>query len=291
MIRLGPWSLWVWKQTLAPPPMAITNEAPADGALPRVGKDFDFYGATAKVADAINEEHMIFSRQAPKKSTVAQAKEVNLPDVGIKSPDPIPDLQPEMSLWSTSIPATQVQQTPQYHITQQEPLHQPSALPKRLMTLEEVEAQILASQRPTIPSAPSHPTVSHPNPPVPQVRALPPLSEPPQLQQFNPDLQLFPPPPSYLSHGATPPPPQFPPAERLSPQPRGPFNQNRPLLHLGSHSPGLSGLPTGPGAPPIAQFQQREADRARLLEEESRRLKRNHKIAQLVLSSLIEPNF
>ncbi|KAJ2967320.1 hypothetical protein NQ176_g9717 [Zarea fungicola] len=31
----------------------------------KVGKDFDFFGQTAKVADAIEEEHLRFNRQQP----------------------------------------------------------------------------------------------------------------------------------------------------------------------------------------------------------------------------------
>ncbi|KAF8461412.1 topoisomerase II-associated protein PAT1 [Kalaharituber pfeilii] len=264
------------------------------GTTEPIGKDFDFYGATAKVADAINEEHMVYARQAPKKAAVVTPKatlaQVAKP-VEKKIPEPIPDLKPEMSLWSTGPTATTTPKvtTPQYQIPTEPP--KPLTAPKKL-TLEEVEAQILAqSQRPAHPTPPPPPPPPPPpsqplQPTVPQVRALPPLTEPPQLQTYNPDLQLYPPPASYaqhhnVQHHNVPPPPQFlPPEQRLSPQPRS-FKQNRPPHHLQPHSPALpAGIPTS--IPALAQLQhQTEAERARYLEEESRRLKLNHKIAQL----------
>ena len=234
---------------------------------------------------------MVFSRQAPKKPQpvvtpkVAPAKPTA---TVVKSPEPIPDLQPEMSLWNSGATASNhgyAPLTPQYQAPQNEPMQQFSTGPKKFMSLEEVEAQILAqSQRPPQPAPPPQPTMS-------QVRTLPPLSEPPQLQSCSPDLQLFAPPAQFLQHTATPPPHLFlPPEQRPSPGPQGVFNQGRPPRHVGARSPAIptgspAGLPIGvpTGIPGLAQLQQpTDEDRVRMLEEESRRLKRNHKIAQLV---------
>lgn len=42
------------------------DNGPAKSTAPQqIGKDFDFFGQTAKVSDAINEEQMRFSRQQP----------------------------------------------------------------------------------------------------------------------------------------------------------------------------------------------------------------------------------
>jgi len=256
----------------------------------RTGKDFDYYGSTAKVANAINEEHMVFSRQAPKKPqlvvtpNVAPAKPTA---AAVKSPEPIPDLQPEMSLWNSGTTASNhgyAPLMPQYQVPHHEPMQQFSAGPKKFMSLEEVEAQILAQSQRLPPQL-----VALPQPTVPQVRTLPPLSEPPQLCDVDP--KLYPPPPQFLQHTATPPPQHFLPSEqRPSLGPTGIFSQGRSSRHVGTHSPVA---PTGPssvlpigvptGIPALDQLQQpADEDRVRVLEEESRRLKRNHKIAQLV---------
>lgn len=291
-IHLGTQSQWVWGYLSHTSARRFTEWC--------AGKDFDFYGSTAKVANAISEEHMVFSRQAPKKQQPTVTPKVaptNASAAATKSPEPIPDLQPEMSLWTSGTTNNHgYAPISQYQAPQPEPAQQSSIANKKFMSLEEVEAQILAqSQRPqqpppaapalVPPAAPSHP----PAPQVPPTRTLPPLSEPPQLQTYNPDLQLYPPPSQYLQQTATPP-PHYIPEQRSSPQPPGIFNQLRQPRHAGPHSPAIAsglpagvspGIPTGiPGLPPAQP--QTEADRARMLEEESRRLKRNHKIAQLV---------
>ena len=246
-----------------------------------IGKDFDFYGATAKVANTINEEHMIFSRQAPKKQQQppVTATPTNPVLAMAKSPEPIPDLQPEMSLWATGETATNTSRrhappapAPVPAPASRNKPTQPSAAPKKFMSLEEVEAQILAqSQKPQKPATPPHPSIPH-------VRTLPPLSEPPKLQTYNPELQLYPPPAQYSQHGATPS-HHILPEHRLSPQPSGIFNQSRPPRQVGVPPPGgvSTAMPIG-----ISAIVQTDADSARGMEAESRRLRRNYKIAQLV---------
>lgn len=234
------------------------------------GKEFDFYGETAKVSNAINEEQMIFQRQAPKKATPKAPPKPQTP----LPTDPIPDLKPEMSLWQSSMPA-QREEPIQYQY--QRPIEQFSLQqsgPKKFMSLEEVEAQILARS--------SHQHVSSP-PAQPQIRNLPPLSQPAQLQQFHQE------PNSHAAHihqllqQSISPPPPFPLDHRSSPQ--GLFN------HLQNPQNVPHGVPIPAGGVPLLSHQthQSEMERVRMLEDESKKLKRNHKIAQLVSCNYI-PN-
>jgi len=235
-----------------------------------IGKDFDFYGSTAKVANAINEEQIIFSRQATKKKvTTPKPAAAKPPPAIVRSPEPIPDLQPEMSLWTNQgIP--QNQQIPAHHYRPQAVDTYPPA-PKKFMSLEEVEAQILAQSQ--------KPTQQPQTPAVPQIRQLPPISEPPQLQQYHPDHHLFHGGPlhNFIQHG-TPPPTQFLQEHRHSPQPPAIFSQVPPPPHLAINQ--IQNVPAP--LPILPKVPQTEAERAKLMEEESKRLKRNHKIAQLV---------
>ncbi|KAH9897141.1 topoisomerase II-associated protein PAT1 [Xylariomycetidae sp. FL2044] len=116
-----------------------------------VGKDFDFFGQTAKVSNAIEEEHQRFIlhrpvtkpaptpsaqsyeggyyyQQAPKPARSGYEK--------YKDPEPASDLQIDASIWGTAPKKTsQPAAVPQ---TQQAP---PT---RKMMSLEEVEAAMLA---------------------------------------------------------------------------------------------------------------------------------------------------
>lgn len=129
-----------------------------NGSLDRntVGKDFDFFGQTAKVSDAINEEHLRYSRQqAPPKSVVAvansppraAARPVRSGYEKYKEPGYIPELQANASLWGVA---------PKRTPGESEATHQPqlsfgaagsgtkattgTGQTKKMMSLEEVEA-------------------------------------------------------------------------------------------------------------------------------------------------------
>jgi DNA topoisomerase 2-associated protein PAT1 len=84
-----------------------------------VGKDFDFFGQTAQVSDAFNEEQMRFSRQAPLSrvtpttSTFSQPlpKPARTGYERYKEPDYIPDMQVDANLWGVA-PKRPVQAPP-----------------------------------------------------------------------------------------------------------------------------------------------------------------------------------
>lgn len=110
-----------------------------------VGKDFDFFGQTAKVADAIEEEHLRFNLQKPAAKVSAQAappapvslqRDVHRNQTVSKPArtgyekyrdDPVPDLHVDNSIWGIG-PAKTTVQPPQ------------PAAGRKIMSLEEVEA-------------------------------------------------------------------------------------------------------------------------------------------------------
>lgn len=298
-----------------------------------VGKDFDFAGSTARVAEVLEEEHEIFDRNRK------PAHKPTLPHVGPTHKSTasehrhIPSLAPDMSLWGApAAPSAPPQQTPQQprqavpeHV-QNEYAPQTSRPPpgKKFMSLEEVEAQILArSQQSSQPSQQQMHQVSAAQMQPMQMGSQIPVSQP--LAQFHHQIpQHTPSPGSHLTQ--YPPPPQehqnFP-LHQLPPHLQHMIQQNQNMLpqhlqpavqermlqqHLQQQmrlsreplqqQPAQSQVPqqpmaqnrAQPGVPPGATIQQiqamlPEAERARLLEEESKRLKRNHKIAQLVCRS------
>ncbi|KAF3360790.1 hypothetical protein VDGD_09905 [Verticillium dahliae] len=128
------------------------------GGAPSVGKDFDFFGQTAKVSDAIEEEQVLFSRQGPAprapqapadyhSSAIAPGNYYSSqPSQSYGTPvrtgyekyreaEPIPDLHVDASLWG--MPAKKFAPTPS-----PQPTYQPSPVPasgRKVMSLEEVE--------------------------------------------------------------------------------------------------------------------------------------------------------
>ncbi|TWU71061.1 hypothetical protein ED733_002752 [Metarhizium rileyi] len=143
-----------------------------------VGKDFDFFGQTAKVADAIEEEHVRFNRQQPAPKAAAaqpQPQAVSSQTVSYhssqpaqrpvrtgyekyKESEPLPDLHVDQSIWGIG-PAKTMGYTSQ-------PTAQQTATSasRKIMSLEEVEA----SMRVQVPK---------------QTQSQVPLSDPPIYQQ------------------------------------------------------------------------------------------------------------
>ncbi|KAL8713029.1 MAG: hypothetical protein Q9220_002889 [cf. Caloplaca sp. 1 TL-2023] len=153
------------------------NAGPASNtAHQRVGKDFDFFGQTAKVADAMNEEQVRFSRQQPLARQPSPPRHGSRPYKSgyeaYKRPDYVPDLQVDASLWSTAPekPNTMSGQGQSQKASTVAPSHsQPTATTKKMMSLEEVEAAMRSQAKKPIPS------------PLPQQRTqLPPPSQPQQ---------------------------------------------------------------------------------------------------------------
>jgi len=168
------------------------SSGPSEAA--RVGKDFDFFGQTAKVANAIEEEQVRYSRQAPV-ARAAQSSGYSAPGPAVGhgssaatssydyapqqsykpartgyekySEQPVADLQVDAALWGVApkkpAPAPQPQS------------NSPAVVPsgRKVLSLEEVEAQMRAqAMKPVQAAVPS---------PAPQ----------PQVQQ----------PPAHFNHG------------------------------------------------------------------------------------------
>ncbi|KAK0636820.1 topoisomerase II-associated protein PAT1 [Bombardia bombarda] len=171
-----------------------------------VGKDFDFFGQTAKVSNAIEEEHVRFQRQVPTarvaqsaarvaqqpfSQTVPAAASYNYPTQSVSKParsgyekysqEPVEELQVDAALWGVA---------PKKH-TAPAPAPAPTAVPaptqtvfyaaapssapagRKILSLEEVEAQMRAQAK-----RPLHQAASSPAPPQPQV----------QLHQAHPQM-------------------------------------------------------------------------------------------------------
>ncbi|KAI1639925.1 topoisomerase II-associated protein PAT1, partial [Biscogniauxia mediterranea] len=153
-----------------------------------VGKDFDFFGQTAKVSDAMEEEHQRFTRQQPAPKS-AQPASVQAYETGYhtgysfhqpapkpartgyekyKEPEPVSELQVDASIWGTAPRKTHTPVAP----TAQAPA-QPSAPPasRKMMSLEEVEASMRAQAKANAAAQPAQPpaqpTFSAPEPQLP----------------------------------------------------------------------------------------------------------------------------
>lgn len=127
------------------------------GPSKSVGKDFDFFGQTAKVSNAITEEQMRFNRQqAPPKSVASIAtsppKQVAKPARSgyekYKEPNYIPSLQADPNLWGTAARPSSGNDTSLRQQTAHTPSSSQSAAPARkMLSLEEVEAQMRAQPK------------------------------------------------------------------------------------------------------------------------------------------------
>ena len=131
-----------------------------------VGKDFDFFGQTAKVSDAISEEQMRFSRQqAPSKSVASissippkpTSKPARTGYEKYKEPNYISDLQVDPSLWGSPVRPVGGEThgagrlASQSTTSSQAPA--PSAAPARkMMSLEEVEAAMRSQAKQPAPA-------------------------------------------------------------------------------------------------------------------------------------------
>ncbi|KAI1779579.1 topoisomerase II-associated protein PAT1 [Hypoxylon cercidicola] len=165
-----------------------------------VGKDFDFFGQTAKVADAMEEEHQRFSRQQPvPKPTYAtstqtyrsvynvqpEPKPVRSGYEKYKSSEPVSDLQVDASIWGvqpkkTPASAAAIQ-------SQQAPSPAPQG-GRKMMSLEEVEAAMRAQSKASAqPQQPQLPPQTSAESQMPLQHAHYPHQEPMDYapQQFN----------------------------------------------------------------------------------------------------------
>jgi DNA topoisomerase 2-associated protein PAT1 len=203
---------------------------PAAAAKKPVGKDFDFFGQTAKVSDAITEEQLRFSRQPPQSRAAPQNSTFHQPGPKpartgyerYKEPTVARDMQVDASLWGPALMKPQFSSTPPAD-TAIPPGHPSGG--RKMMSLEEVEAAMRAQAKKPSP-APAQP----PHQPPPQQYAPP--------QQY----QEFP------QQGQQPGPPQAsgPPREGRGPVPG---QQNVHVLQRSQDPSTQSTVPTGPTQP------------------------------------------
>ena len=157
-----------------------------------VGKDFDFFGQTAKVADAIEEEHVRYNRQQPAAKILAaatgsasasasgyfqQASSSKPARTGYeKYREPVEELKVDAAIWGVAPKKPQQAQQQQPSPAPAQPSARPSS-GRKMMSLEEVEAQIRAQAK--------KPSTQPPVQAPPQAAAQPPTSTAAPAAQFQ----------------------------------------------------------------------------------------------------------
>ncbi|OJD19372.1 hypothetical protein AJ78_00642 [Emergomyces pasteurianus Ep9510] len=282
-----------------------------------VGKDFDFYGKTAQMTNVLNEEQMLYklkhppSESKPKSSAPAPAKPKRTGYELYQDPGYIPEIQAKSAVWGTG-----VGQKPKAEDTTHD--SKPAAPAKKILSLEEVEAQMraqskkaLATEQPSAPPLPpptalqfqgsipqaSAPIIMPPHerlapppdgmPPL-SLQEFPPLDQQRQYAQLGKDAlvsqafqrqQPFSPMEDMLPRPGMPPPPRH---HQNQPPPNAP--PQRPLRQVQHHHPKPPAPMGPPGALPMASglslnlAPMTEEQRQANLIEDAKRAKRNHKI-------------
>lgn len=128
------------------------------GATPKpVGKDFDFFGQTAKVSEALNEEQARFSRQqtslkplgASTRLSTLPAKPFKTGYEVYKQSGYIPDLKANADIWGSETESITRASAPQQPESSRAPAK------KKMMSLEEVEASMRSQpKKPSSTQAP-----------------------------------------------------------------------------------------------------------------------------------------
>ncbi|KAI9794373.1 MAG: hypothetical protein M1816_005442 [Peltula sp. TS41687] len=277
-----------------------------------VGKDYDFFGQTAQVSDAINEEHLRYNRNAPplRPSAVTESNYVKSTSKSVrtgyeqyKDRGSIPDLQVDASLWGVA-PKKQGGESSQ-QVQQPRASDQTTVVPpKKMMSLEEVEAAMLSQRKP--PPVPERPIFQPPihihqttaEPPVP-VQILQPEFRRPPPQEPRPPQSIHPAmggPQQSMSYHQRDPSQSNGPSQPATLQPRQilqnpnrhPVQTNQAQVRGLEPKPPLMHQASGPlggfiPQPPLFAHPQQpthltEEQRAAFMEEEAKRAKRNHKI-------------
>ena len=280
-----------------------------------VGKDFDFFGRTAQVADAFGEEQVRYNLQHPPTAPTSAATK-GVEEITTAAPEPkpkrsgyekyndpgyIPDLQAKSSVWGMAKkPAESVPQPSQ---------------PKKILSLEEVEAQLrqggVNAAPPSQPPMSLPPQVSEPSHPaflpplLPEAFAqLPPEILQAQLAKGVPPAQLMqqhqpmipepyplpmqaPPgiPLHLLQNANFPPQHMIPPPQRHAMPPRMPQlpQQQQPPLPPQVARGANNAMPVITNPQQLMQLP--EEQRMVYLLEDAKRAKRNHKIFLLSRSN------
>ncbi|CAI7618757.1 unnamed protein product [Penicillium bialowiezense] len=262
------------------------------------GRDFDFFGKTAQVSDAIGEEQVRYSLQNPNAPRVAQpvAQPIQPAAPQVKrsgyekysDPGYIPDLQAKSSVWGVS---------------QKKP--EPTATSRKMMSLEEVEAQMRQSSNAVAPGGdpflrsmvepqyhPQHQNVQaipdgyppvHPEFLQAQLRQghLPQMPPPGMPELYGGSGHMPPGGPMHMAQNVNPPPQSMPPpgpGPRQGPplQAQRPQQQPPQLQQIPPNRVSGNGMPiiTDPAQLSHLTPEQRDA----YLMEDAKRAKRNHKI-------------
>lgn len=244
------------------------------------GRDFDFFGNTAQVSGAIGEEQMRYHQypQAePEPTSTRPGKPKRSGYEKYEDPGYIPDIQAKSSAWSSKVQAAPGQAPGEARISTG--YGQAAAPARKMLSLEEVEAQMRAVQ-----SQPPPPPFPQPDPYAfqHQQHHAPPPQPGPQAGLQYPQMQP-PQPPMPVQ-------PVAPPQQRIPTQPAQGRGTQQPLQILQNpnrprHSPqpSIERAPMGPGGQPVITNPQQlmelsEEQRKVYLEEDARRAKRNHKI-------------
>ncbi|KAE8147922.1 topoisomerase II-associated protein PAT1 [Aspergillus avenaceus] len=158
-----------------------------------VGKDFDFFGKTAQVAEVIGEEQVRYSLQKPEVPAGAPMAAVPTESVApsipaqkpkrtgyekYSDPDYIPDLQAKSSVWNMDKKPEPVVIQPLAQPLAQ-PLPQPLAQARKMLSLEEVEAQLRGQGVGAVMGLPpmSMPPLAEPHLPLQRPQQIPGLPE------------------------------------------------------------------------------------------------------------------
>lgn len=187
-----------------------------------VGKDFDFFGQTAKVSDAMDEEQARFSRQQPipratptyqtfqqPQQQQYQARPARTGYERYREPDYVPEMQVDANLWGVAPKRSTPAAAPELS---QIPGSAPGG--RKMMSLEEVEAAMRQAKKPAQVQAPQQSS----SPAAYQQPYAQPLPQQYQPQQYQPQQHQ---PQQYQQQPQYPMPPSGPPAEELQSSPAG----------------------------------------------------------------------
>jgi len=166
-----------------------------------VGRDFDFAGQTSKIANTLAEEQMLYAARQPPAPRPASPSQASRPKkTGYESyaqPDYLPRLEADASIWGTA--PKRAPQDVYAQQRQQAPAPVPAA-GRRMMSLEEVEAQLRAQAKSSTPTQQAFQL-----PPQQQQQQSQYNMHPQQQQQYNMPLQ------AQQQYQQTPPPAGFQP--------------------------------------------------------------------------------
>ncbi|KAL2370734.1 hypothetical protein RJZ57_004837 [Blastomyces gilchristii] len=285
-----------------------------------VGKDFDFYGKTAQMSNVLDEEQMLYKlkhpprESKPKSPAPTPAKPKRTGYELYQDPGYIPEIQAKSTVWGTGVGQKSKAEDSTLP-------SKPAAPAKKIMSLEEVEAQMraqskkpLGTEQPSVPPPPPQtapqfpgaipqgtvpltmPLHDRPAPPPDGMQPLslqefPPLDQQRQYAQLGKDAlagqafqrqQSFPPMEAMLPRPGMPPPPMH--HQNRPPPSAAP---QRPMRQVQHHHP-KSQAPMGPpGKLPVTSGMPHnlapltEEQRKANLIEDAKRAKRNHKILLL----------